>query len=204
MKTNLFFPLIILLILILPASVLAAGPLETLKPPLEEVLKILNDPQYKNPDQKKAQRDKLWATTSNIFDYAFISKSTLGRYHWQNSFSEEQKKEFTNIFSKFLGNTYIEKIQEGFENETVVFGEEELLTPNKALVKSTIHRKKIEIPVDYRMKKNDENWKIYDVNIEGVSLVQNYRSQFQSILLNENAAQLIEQLKTKLKEQEQN
>lgn len=200
MKSALYIYLIV--VIAFPAAAMAAGPMETLKPPIKEVIDLLNDPQYKDPGNRKAQREKLWGAVNSIFDYAFISKSALGRYHWQNSFSDEQKKEFTEVFSRFLGNTYIDKIQEGYENEQVMFIEEELFTPKKALVKTTIARKKTEIPVDYRMKSGDEGWKIYDVNIEGVSLVQNYRSQFRSILLNQTAGQLIEQLKTKLEEQQ--
>jgi phospholipid transport system substrate-binding protein len=191
------------MVLTFAATALCAAPMETLKPHVDEVIKILNDTAYHSPDQKPIQREKLWDAMSDVFDYAFISKSALGRYHWQNTFSEEQKKEFTDVFSRFLGNTYLDKIQEGYENEKVVFVEEELLSPDKAMVKTKILRKKIEIPVDYRMKAEGGVWKIYDVNIEGVSLVQNYRSQFQSILLNQTAAQLIDQLKSKVKNQSQ-
>ena len=202
MKTLLY--IFLMLAIVLPSSVMAAGPMDTLKPPIEKVIKILKDPQLKDSGQKKIQREKIWDIISRIFDYTFISKSTLGRYHWQNSLTIDQKKEFSDVFSRFLGNTYLDKIQEGFENEQIVFAEEELLTPHKAMVKTKIIRKNMEIPVNYRMKTNDGEWKIYDVNIEGISLVQNYRSQFQSILLNQTAAQLIEQLKSKLKEQEPN
>ncbi len=186
-----------------PATGICATPMETLRPHVDEVIKILNDPKYHTPEQRTNQREILWEAISDIFDYAFISKSALGRYHWQNSFTEEQKKEFTDVFSRFLGNTYLDKIQEGYQSEKVVFIGEELLAADKAMVKTKILRKKVEIPVDYRMKTQGEEWKIYDVNIEGVSLVQNYRSQFQSILLNQTAAQLIDQLKSKLENQSQ-
>jgi phospholipid transport system substrate-binding protein len=190
--------ILLFLAFVLPTTVTAAGPMDALKPPIEEVVNILNDPQFEDPDQKKVQREKLWDIINRIFDYTFISKSALGRYHWQNSFTDEQKKEFTDVFSRFLANTYLDKIQEGYEKEQVIFTEEELLTPKKAMIKTKIIRNKIEIPVDYRMKANSGEWKIYDVNIEGISLVQNYRSQFRSILLNQSAAKLIEQLKSKL------
>ena len=194
--------IIIAVIFALPQVVTAAGPLETLKKPVSEVINILNDPQFKtidhDPALKKAQRDKIWEQTQQIFDYEFISKSALGRFHWQNTFSAKEQAAFVDVFSRFLGNTYIDKIQQGYENETVNFLSEELLSPKKALVKTTITQNKIEIPVDYLMRANDGQWRVYDINIEGVSLVQNYRSQFRSILLNSTAAQLIDQLAAKL------
>ena len=133
-----------------------------------------------------------------IFDYTFISKSTLGRFHWENDFSVAQRDEFVKVFSKFLGNTYLEKIQEGYENQKVDYLSEDMLTPSKAVVKTSITSPKNQIPVDYFMRAQDGTWKIYDVNVEGVSLVQNYRSQFNSFLLNQKAEKLIDQLRSKI------
>jgi phospholipid transport system substrate-binding protein len=176
--------------------------MDILKVPINEVVSILNDPQYKTaatvPDLKKAQREKLWQVMDRIFDYPFISKSTLGRFHWENTFSPAQQGEFVKVFSKFLGNTYLDKIQEGYQNQKVNFLSEEMLNPSKAMVKTSISSEKTEIPVDYLMRGKDGNWMIYDVNIEGVSLVQNYRSQFNSFLLNNSADKLIDQLKSKI------
>ena len=194
--------IIILGLFVWPLAASGAGPMETLKVPVNEVINILNAPQYKdieqNPDLKQTQRDLIWEQTRKIFDYTFIAKSALGRYHWQNTFSPEEQAAFVDVFSRFLGNTYIDKIQQGYENETVTFISEELLKPTKALVKTTITQNKTEIPVDYLMRSSKDQWLVYDVNIEGISLVQNYRSQFSSILMNNTAAQLIEQLKSKL------
>jgi phospholipid transport system substrate-binding protein len=186
-----------------PARALCAGPMETLKVPINEVVTILNDPQFKTassvPDIKKAQREKLWQVMDRFFDYSFMAKSTLGRFHWEKTFSPAQQDEFVTVFSRFLGNSYLDKIQEGYQNEQVIFLSEELINPSKAIVKTSISGKKTEIPVDYLMRAKDGNWNVYDVNIEGVSLVQNYRSQFNSFLLNNSADKLINQLKSKIK-----
>ncbi|MBU4319259.1 MAG: ABC transporter substrate-binding protein [Proteobacteria bacterium] len=195
--------IILLLVISSPATVLWAGPMDMLKVPIQDVVSILNDPQFKNaasaPDVKKIQREKLWQVMDGIFDYTFISKSTLGRFHWEKTFSPAQRDEFVAVFSKFLGNTYLDKIQEGYQNETVNFLSEEIINPTKALVKTSITGQKMEVPVDYLMRGKDGQWNIYDVNIEGVSLVQNYRSQFNSFLLNNSAKKLIDQLKSKIK-----
>lgn len=187
------------LLVVFPIIAGAGEPTETLKSPIDQVIAVLNDPQYQTDEQKKVQRDKLWHIISPVFDYAYIAKSALGRFHWQNTFSKEQREEFTDVFAKFLGNIYLDRIQEGYQNETVVFIEEEIFNPAKAMVKTSITRGKTVIPIDYRMRAEKGVWKIYDINIEGVSLVQNYRSQFRSILLNGTASQLIDQLKSKTK-----
>lgn len=190
----------ILLVWLIPATVMGAEPMDTLKGPIDRVITILNDPQYQGDEQKQAQRQKLWDTMFPIFDYTFIAKSVLGRFHWNNTFSPAQQKEFIDVFSRFIGNNYLDKIQEGYENEKVIFVDEELLSPSKAIVKTQIPRKDYQIPVDYLMRRVDGQWKIYDVNIENVSLIENYRSQIRSILIDKSAAELIEQLKSKLKE----
>jgi len=183
---------------VIPGNTFGAEPMETLKAPIEQVISVLNDPQYKTFPQKKIQREKLRDIISQIFNYSFIAKSVLGRYHWQNSFTLKEKEEFSDVFARFLGNTYLDQIQEGYEDEKVVFLDQEIINPSKAIVRTAIIRKKTEIPVNYLMRAYNGVWKIYDVNIEGVSLVQNYRSQFRSILLNETAAELIEKLKSKV------
>ncbi len=190
----------ILLVWLIPATVMGAEPMDTLKGPIDRVITILNDPQYQGDEQKQAQRQKLWDTMFPIFDYTFIAKSVLGRFHWNNTFSPAQQEEFIDVFSRFIGNNYLDKIQEGYENEKVIFVDEELLSPSKAIVKTQIPRKDYQIPVDYLMRRVDGQWKIYDVNIENVSLIENYRSQIRSILIDKSAAELIEQLKSKLKE----
>ena len=191
---------VILLAWLIPAAVLGGEPTDALKTPIEQVINILNDPQFTDDSQKQAQRQKLWDTMYPVFDYTFISKSVLGRFHWNNTFNPDQQLEFIDVFSQFIGNNYLDKIQEGYENENVIFESEELLGRSKAIVKTQIPRKDSRIPVDYLLRQIDGQWKIYDVNIENVSLIENYRSQIRSILINKTAAELIDQLKTKMEE----
>ena len=105
-------------------------------------------------------------------------------------------------FTDLLANNYIRRIQSGFRNEKVVFTGEEVVTNTKAVVRTKIVREGGEIPVDYSLKAEGAGWRIYDINIEGVSLVQNYRSQFSQILLKESPDQLIERVRKKNKEEE--
>jgi phospholipid transport system substrate-binding protein len=171
-------------------------PLEELKPPFDKVITILNDPKYKTDESLKSeQRDQIWKTVDVVFDFKEVSKRALAR-NWRK-FSDSEKKKFTDVFGMFLGNTYMDKIQGEYHNEKIVYGDEKIVDDKWALVRTKIKREALEIPVDYKMKLINGHWKIYDVVVEGVSLVKNYRTQFNTILKKETPAQLIERLKKK-------
>lgn len=195
------------ILLAILACFAAAGPaaagqeaMAVLQKPLEEVIKILKDPRYQDDSQKGAQREELFRITRRIFDFTEMSKRTLAR-NWKK-FTPQQRKSFTRAFSQLLENTYINKIQGGFQDEEVVFLEQRDLSQTKALVKTKIVRKSTEIPVDYRMIYRKQNWRAYDIIVEGISLVKNYRTQFKDILTKETPDQLIERLEKKVTELE--
>ncbi|GBC62585.1 toluene tolerance family protein [Desulfonema ishimotonii] len=170
-------------------------PLDELKGPIEQGIAILNNPEYTRPDQKEAQREKIWALVQNVFDFRAISMRALAR-NWRR-LNETQRGAFTEAFSVLLKNTYIDKLQGEYHNEKLVFLGQDMIADRKAVVRTKILRKKIEIPMDYSMYLRSGKWRVYDVNIEGVSLVKNYRSQFNSILAKESPDQLIQRLKEK-------
>lgn len=171
-------------------------PMETLKGPIDQIISILNDTSYKGPDKRAAQRDKIWQIARPVFNFNEISRRAIGK-PWEE-FSQDEKTRFSNIFSEFLGSTYIDKLQGEFNNEVIDF-DKELIKGSKALVRTRLRRKNIEIPIDYRMHHVDGAWRIYDILVDnGVSLVKNYRVQFTSILKKETPAQLIERLEKKL------
>lgn len=180
-------------------TALATRPMETLQGPFDQIISILNDPSYKAGALRAEQRDKIWEIARPIFNFKEISRRAIGR-PWDN-FSPQEKKQFSDVFSLFLGSTYIDKLQGKFNNEQIDF-DKELVKGSKALVRTRLRRKNIEIPIDYRMHNVDGKWKIYDILLEnGVSLVKNYRVQFTSILKEKTPAQLIEDLEKKLAEQ---
>jgi phospholipid transport system substrate-binding protein len=197
-----FWALIIWALFLIAGQATAANatrPMETLQGPIEEIISILNDPTYKTVDQRTAQRDKIWEIVRPIFNFNEISRRAIGS-PWAE-FSPQEKKRFSDIFSEYLGSTYIDKMQGKFNNEQVDF-EKELVKGSKALVRTHLRRKNIEIPIDYRMHNVDGEWKIYDILLEnGVSLVKNFRVQFASILKKKTPSQLIEELEGKLAEQ---
>jgi phospholipid transport system substrate-binding protein len=192
--------LIPLVILTLPAPAWSSQPMDVLKPPIDAVIKILNAPEYKSGGNRSAQRKAIWKIVKGLFDFEEISRRAVAR-NWRR-FSDAQKKEFAEVFSQFLGNTYIDKIQGEYHNEKIVYVDQDVFEGRYAEVRTKIVRESLQIPVYYRMmKESDGQWKVYDVIVEGVSLVKNYRTQFASILRKEKPEQLIERLKKKLAEQ---
>ena len=195
-----FIPCLYLTLLILVSPVWGAQPIDVLQKSIEQAMDILEDPKYQEQGQKKAQRDKMWEIIRDIFDLREIAQRTLTR-NWRK-FTADQQKEFTELFGKFLGDNYLKKIQGGFKGEKIVYTGQRLDSDSKALIQTKIMRETVEIPVDYRMLKRDQQWKIYDVIVEGVSLTLNYRSQFNDILRKESPAELILRIKKKMEEQE--
>jgi len=122
--------------------------------------------------------------------------------NWKK-FSPKEQNEFVDVFSEFLGNIYVDKIQGEFHNEKIAYLNQKIVKKTRAMVRTNILRESLEIPVDYKMKLFGGEWKIYDVNIEGVSLVKNYRIQFKKILLKNSHQHLIEQIQKKLKKQKE-
>ena len=175
-------------------------PLETLKQPINNILMILKDPQYKAACKKNLQRDRIFEIVRGLFDFPTITKLALGKY--RKSFTPEQLKDLTTVFTDLLGKTYINKMLSEFKDEEILYIAEDMLTEKKAIVKTRVLREKGEIAVNYRMHLRGGIWSVYDVKAEGVSLVKNYRTQFSQILFKEKPEILIQKLQKKIEEQE--
>ncbi len=186
-----------LVLMLVGMTTLAHGttPMETLQKPMNEIVRILKDPQYLEKDKKEVQREKLWKIIREVFDFREMSKRSLAR-NWKR-FNSGQRDQFTDVFSTLLGNIYLNKVQGGYHDEKIVYLGEEIIKDKKAIVKTKIVRENDEIPMDYRMRLHGMKWKIYDIIIEGVGLVKNYRTQFKKILRKESPDQLIKRLKKK-------
>jgi phospholipid transport system substrate-binding protein len=187
-----------LLVRVAGASTDMLSPLGSLQGPINQIIEVLNDPAYTESGTKKTQRKKIWEIARPIFDFPEISRRAIGK-PWTR-FTPSEKDRFTDVFAEFLGNTYIDKLQGEYHNETIDF-QKELVKDTKALVRTKLRRQGAEIPIDYRMRKIGGAWKVYDIIVEnGVSLIKNYRVQFSSILQKETPEQLIQRLEKKLSE----
>ena len=172
------------------------GPMEALKGPIEEVIEILRNPRYKDGAHAEEQYEKLWGVAKEIFDFDAIARGTLKRHRWEQV-TPAQREAFTDAFTEFLGNNYFNQIRGKYQNEQVVFDESTMRSENKALVKTRILRDSVQIPVDYSMWTREGRWRIYNVTIEGASLLGNYRNEFERVLQNKTPDHLISTLREK-------
>jgi phospholipid transport system substrate-binding protein len=132
--------------------------------------------------------------SAELFDFTELSKRSLGQ-NW-DKLNPDQQKEFINLFRSLLEETYADKIM-SYTDEKVVFNKEISLSGKTVEVQTTIVTKTSEVPIHYRLIEKNGNWKVYDVVIEGVSLVSNYRTQFREILANKTPETLLETLRKK-------
>ena len=188
----------IVMILLLSLHVYAGVPQDTVQDNVNKVIEILRDPALKVPTAKEIKRNKLRLIYEHMFNDVELSKRALAR-HW-NSINTTQRQEFVQLFREVIESTYIDHIL-SYSDEKIVFDRETMVSAGKAEVQTRIVTSSKEIPVFYRMIVNGGEWKVYDVVIENVSMVLNYRSQFNDILAKNTFEQLVKILREKVKEQ---
>jgi phospholipid transport system substrate-binding protein len=173
----------------------AAEPLDTIRNSTDGVLEIVKDPFYGDGTKKELQREMIRAKIHDMFDFSEMAKKVLGR-SWE-VFTSKQQTEFSDLFSEFLEGLYISRIQQ-YTNGKILYLGEKMTSRLKAAVKTKLVTGTSETPIDYTMTRKKDGWKIYDVTVEGVSLIKNYRAQFRKILAKGSPDKLIERLKKKV------
>ncbi len=170
-------------------------PLETIKDRVNKVLSLLQSDEFENAAPAK-RIELLREIAVDFFYKEEIARRTLA-VHWRK-FSEDQREEFIRLFQEFLEKNYFKKIGNyEYSGEKVRFGDY-FTSGSKARVNTVIEVEDREIPVDYSLTLKGEKWLIYDVRIEGVSMIKNYRSQFHEMLNRKSPEYLLTQLKEKL------
>jgi len=193
MKTKCLWICIVVMAL-MPFQVYAGAPMETTETEIKKILAVLGDQTLTGEVGTTAKKEKLRAIFDNIFDYVELSKRTLGR-NWKK-LDTEQQNEFVKLFRKLLDSVYMETLL-AYKDEKVVFSKESMISEKKAEVFSNIVTSNKQIPINYRLILKKNQWGVYDVIIEGVSLVKNYRSQFNSILSKNEPEELLKILREK-------
>jgi len=187
--------LLVLTASIFMVSVASATPTEDVKKTVDEVVHIVADKEMKKNDVKR--RHALKKAISVIFDYNEMAKRSLGK-HW-NVRTAAEKKQFAELFATLLENSYAGKI-ESYNNEKIVYIKD-IVDGEYAEVKSkVVTAARDEFTLDYRMFNQNGKWMVYDVIIEGVSLVSNYRSQFNKIITSNGYDKLVKKLQSKSEE----
>lgn len=187
--------MILLLWLAIPVAAFAGTALETVKTQADKVLDVLRDPALKPESTKKVKIERIRSISEKMFDFTELSKRTLAK-NW-DTLNPDQQKEFARLYRSLLEDAYADKIL-SYSDEKIVFNKEVPLTEKTSEIQSAVLRKNGEIPIHYRVVLKGGTWKVYDVVIEGVSLISNYRSQFREILMNKQPEALLDTLRRKV------
>ena len=195
MKIKLFALFIVMVCLILagPAVVRASATTE-LKKTVDEVVRIVSDKELKKAQNEKKKRKALKAAIGDLFDYREMTQRALGG-HWKE-LSAPEKNELAGLFETLLENSYANKI-ESYNNEKVIYLKENTEDEYSEVKTKIVTTKRDEYSVNYRLMNKDGRWVVYDVVIEGVSLVSNYRTQFNRIINKEGVKELLKKLRIK-------
>jgi phospholipid transport system substrate-binding protein len=172
-------------------------PMKHVKSNVDQAIFILTSPEYKGEANNKRQQEMLVQVGESLFDFNDVTRLAVGKY-WK-SFTDEERHEFRDLFSQLLQKIYMDKIQ-SYNGEPVIFSKETILSPTKAKVNTHIVLNDKEVPLDYMLRFRNDQWRVYDVIVEGVSLVKNYRSQFSSILSKNPPSVLLDQVRKKIEQ----
>ena len=181
------------LVVVLATPAHAGAPTNALRGSVDQVVKILADPALR--EKPEARRAEVRKVAASIFDYQETARRALGQ-HW-NARTPQEREDFVKLFADLLDRSYVSKI-DLYQGERVQYVGESI-DGDEATVKTTIATKKgsSDIPIDYRMHLKNGRWLVYDVMIEGVSLVSNYRTQFNKIVQTESYDALVQRLRAK-------
>jgi phospholipid transport system substrate-binding protein len=172
----------------------AQGPgsaMEAVRQTSEAVIRLLSDESFKKPGRAEERRQRLVQIIGERFSYEEMSKRTLGG-QW-NKLSPPQRQEFIDLFKGLLAKTYVDRI-EGYAKEQVQYVHERL-EADFAEVRTRIVSAKGALPLDFRLVDQAGDWRVYDIVVDGISLVNNYRGQFTRILNQSSYPQLMAKLK---------
>ncbi len=186
-------PLIFILVLLTSSSLMAedfSTPMGRVKDSVGKVITILKD---KSIDREESWK-KIAAVIDDGFDFRSMSQSVLAT-NWKKATPEERER-FTEFFSQYIEETYRSRIQ-AYTNEEIIY-KDEVVRGKRAVVETIIKTDNSEIPVNYKLKNNDGEWYAYDVVVEGVSLVNNYRNTFAVIVKNEGMDGLMSDIQRRI------
>jgi len=183
------------ILLLLPLQAFAATARETVEEKVQQVVSTLGSPDFKQLS-KDDQIGEIRGIVNEIFDYNELSRRCLGR-GWRK-LNDAQRKEFVHLFSELLEKTYADRLL-AYTSEKINFGRETELKKGRVEVESVIVTTDgKEVPLNYRLTDKSGQWRVYDVIIEGISMVQNYRSQFRDILAQKTPDDLLQVLREKV------
>jgi phospholipid transport system substrate-binding protein len=177
-----------------PALAWAGPATDHVKAAVDRVLKVVQDPELKKPANTDKRRAQIREVARSLFDFPAMAQSSLAR-HWAQR-TPEQRKQFVELYADLLENSYVSKI-EAYGGEKIVYEAEKVDGDIVEVRSKVISQRGTEIPIEYRLRKDGDRWEVFDVKIEGVSLVQNYRSQFNHIITRSSYDDLVKRMQAK-------
>ena len=172
----------------------AKGPMDQLKVAVDEILEILQAEDLRQAEQKDKRKQLVLNVVADMFDFSEMARSSLGP-SWNSLTAEEQEK-FIGLFRKLIEERYIGKV-DSYNNQKVIYIKERI-KDDMAIIYTAIVDKDLEIPIDYKLKEDKGKWLIHDLKIENVSLIANYRRDFDSIMRKEQFPGLVAKIKEQL------
>jgi phospholipid transport system substrate-binding protein len=182
------------LVLAMSPSAWAGAPTEQLREHVDRVIKILQTPELQGERKTTERRAAVRQVANNIFDYPETARRSLGR-HWQDR-TPAERSEFTQLFSDLLEHAYFSRIDR-YSGENMKYVGESVEGEQGTIRTRILTKQGSEIPVDYRLFRQGTQWRVYDVVIEGVSLISNYRTQFNKIIQTSSFTDLLAKMKAK-------
>ncbi|MEE8504112.1 MAG: ABC transporter substrate-binding protein [candidate division NC10 bacterium] len=176
-------------------SIADNGPTAQVKSTIDRVLEILKDPTLKNPNMEKARGTQLKKVIFARFDFHEMAKRSLG-VHWRKRTLQE-RKEFVKLYADLLELSYRRKI-ERYVDEKILYTKEQVDEKFGLVTTEIVSEKEdVDIPIEYKVIRRGDAWKVYDVVIDGISLVSNYRNQFNRIIRRSSYAELVKKMRIK-------
>jgi len=174
----------------------AGEPTDLVRQITDQVLKILEDPQFQAPARHAERQERLHKIAEQVFDWQEMARRALA-VHWRERTPQEQQ-EFVRLFRDLIEGTYINRLESAIQEKREIQYVGEQVDGSRATVKTNVMtRRNQQVPIEYRLHKGDGRWLIYDVLVEGISLVNNYRSQFNRIITSSSYNDLVQKMKNR-------
>jgi phospholipid transport system substrate-binding protein len=174
----------------------AGEPTDLVRQVTDQVLNILENPQFQAPNRQAERQERLHKIAEQVFDWQEMAQRALA-VHWRERTPQEQQ-EFVKLFRDLVEGIYINRLESAIQEKREIQYVGEQVEGSRAAVKTSVLTKRNQqVPIEYRLHKADGRWLIYDVLVEGISLVNNYRSQFNRIITSSSYNELVQKMKNK-------
>ena len=183
---------------VLTVPVIQAGDVEDINSMVKKKVAVIFDLLGKQDIEKNERNEKIVGELNEIMDFQLAAYLSLGK-HWKK-ISKTQKKEFVETFQQYINNYIVEKI-DLYTNQKIDIGDSKIVKKGRAELEIGILSGGETLQVNFKLRKNKKKeWRVYDVDIEGVSLITTFRSQFSGVLKNSSFEELLEKLKNPTKQ----